>query len=79
MFIIRVTGKCSLPLADILTFIIVLIHLLSHLLFWPLSPKAPEGGRWDKFILQKETLWIERLNATRLPGLNETQSYKPFL
>lgn len=42
-------------------------------------PKSPRSGEWERFILQKETLWIERLNATRAPGLNESHSYKPFL
>lgn len=42
-------------------------------------PKNPRGGDWDKLILRKETLWIERLDATRAPGINEAQSYKPFL
>lgn len=37
-------------------------------------PKNPRGDEWGKFILQKETLWIERLNATRAPA-----PYKPFL
>lgn len=43
---------------------------------------AKEGTRnreWVKLILQQETSWIERLAATYPPGLNETQSYKPFL
>lgn len=39
----------------------------------------PRGGDWDKPVLQKETLWIERLEATHSPGINEAQSYKPFL
>lgn len=42
-------------------------------------PKDPRGGNWKKVILQKETLWIERLNATNAPGINETQSYRSFL
>lgn len=41
------------------------------------SPKIPGGGKWDKFILQRETIWIERLNAKHAPGINEAQSYKP--
>lgn len=39
----------------------------------------PRGGDWDHSVLQRESLWIERLNATFRPGLNETVSYKPFL
>lgn len=42
-------------------------------------PKNPRGGEWDKLILQQKTLWIERLVTIYSPGLNETQSYKPFL
>ena len=42
-------------------------------------PKNDRGGNWDKLVLQRETLWIERLNALYAPGLNEAQSYKPFL
>lgn len=42
-------------------------------------PKDPRGGDWDKQILQKETLWIERLDATHAPGINECQSYRFFL
>lgn len=42
-------------------------------------PKNQRGGEWHKMVLQKETIWIERLNATQSPRLNETQSYKPFL
>lgn len=38
----------------------------------------PRGGNWDRRILQRETLWIESLNATYLPGINEVQSYKSF-
>lgn len=39
----------------------------------------PRGGDWDRSILQRESLWIERLNATIPPGLNESVSYKAFL
>lgn len=42
-------------------------------------PPDPRGGEWDKKVCQQETLWIERLGATVPPGINETQSYKPFL
>lgn len=42
-------------------------------------PKDPCGGNWDKVILQKEALWIERLNAIHAPGINEIQSYRSFL
>lgn len=41
-------------------------------------PVNPRGGNWDKTILQRETLWIECLNAMTPPGLNEANSYKPF-
>lgn len=37
-------------------------------------PKDPRGGDWDKRILQRETLWIEKLNVTQPPGLNEVCS-----
>lgn len=30
-------------------------------------PQDPCGGKWDKRILQRETLWIERLGVTRAP------------
>lgn len=42
-------------------------------------PQDPRGGDWDRRILQHEAKWIERLNATRWPGINEVQSYKSFL
>lgn len=42
-------------------------------------PKDPRGGNWDKLILQKEILLIERLDAVRAPGANEIESYRPFL
>lgn len=44
-------------------------------------PEDPCDVKWDKRILhfQKETLWIERLEATKPPGINEVLSYKPFL
>lgn len=42
-------------------------------------PQDPRGGDWDRRILQQEAKWIERLNATRWPGINEVQSYKSFL
>lgn len=42
-------------------------------------PRDPRGGDWDKQILCKETILIERLNATHAPGINEAQTYKPFL
>lgn len=42
-------------------------------------PQNPRGGNWDKLILQREILWIERLNAIVPPGLNEVISYRPFL
>ncbi|XP_040212985.1 uncharacterized protein LOC120943646 [Rana temporaria] len=42
-------------------------------------PKDCRGGNWDKQVLQKETYWIERLDALRPPGINEAQSYKSFL
>lgn len=37
------------------------------------------GGDWNKTLLQRETQWIVRLNATCPPSLNSTISYKPFL
>lgn len=42
-------------------------------------PKDPRREDWDKHILRRETTWIERLNATHVPAINEAQSYKPFL
>lgn len=42
-------------------------------------PKDPRGGEWDKHIFRKETIWIECLNAIHAPGINEAQTYKPFL
>lgn len=38
-------------------------------------PRDPRGGDWDT----EKKLWIERLNALQAPGLNEAQSYRPFL
>lgn len=43
------------------------------------TPPYPRGGNWDKRILQHETLWIERLDAMIPPGLNEVNSYRPFI
>lgn len=37
------------------------------------------GSNWDKRSLQKETHWIERLEVTKPPGINEVLSYRPFL
>lgn len=37
-------------------------------------PKDLRGGEWDKQILRKETVWIERLNAIHAPGINEAQT-----
>lgn len=42
-------------------------------------PPDPRGGNWDKRILQRETLWIDCLNAITPPGINEVNSYMPFL
>lgn len=42
-------------------------------------PKVSRGGDWEKCILCKETIWIERLNATQAAGINEAQTYKQFL
>lgn len=39
----------------------------------------PRGGNWNQRLLQSETLWIERLEAYKFPGLNEAHSYKAFL
>lgn len=41
-------------------------------------PKDSRGGNWDKLILQKKTLWFERLDAIRAPGFNETQTLQTF-
>lgn len=38
-------------------------------------PKDPRGGNWDKYILQKEIMWIERLGAMHAPGINEAHTY----
>ena len=37
------------------------------------------GGDWNKTLLQLEMRWITLLKATIPPGLNEAQSYRPFL
>lgn len=37
------------------------------------------GGDWNKTLLQHEMRWIRYLNATTLPGLNEAESFRPFL
>lgn len=42
-------------------------------------PEDPRGGNWDRQILKRESLWIERLNALTPPGINEAHSYKYFL
>lgn len=42
-------------------------------------PQDPRVGDWDRRILQHEARWIEHLNATCWPGINEVQSYKFFL
>lgn len=41
--------------------------------------KDLRGGDWDRSILRRETIWIERLNTHIPPGLNEVHSYKSFL
>lgn len=35
------------------------------------KPRNPRGGDWDKRILQKEKVWIEHCEVTRLPGIND--------
>lgn len=66
----------------------VILHLglyhtfdTSHVRFITLNviKRDPCGGNWDKKILQQETLWIEQLNATQSPDINEVLSYMPFL
>lgn len=42
----------------------------------PQDPRGT-GSNWDKRILQKETYWIERLEATKPPEINEVLSYWP--
>ncbi|XP_073478692.1 uncharacterized protein [Aquarana catesbeiana] len=37
------------------------------------------GGDWNKVLLQREMRWIRYLRATTPPGLNETESFRPFL
>ena len=37
------------------------------------------GGDWNKVLLQREMRWIRRLKATIPPGLNEIESFRPFL
>lgn len=51
----------------------------AHFYVLEVVPQDPRGGDWNQHILQRESLWIERLNATLRPGLNEAQSDKPFL
>lgn len=55
------------------------LYCLSHSWSLRLFSRIPavETGT-DKYY-KKKTLWIERLNATYPPGINEVQSYKPFL
>lgn len=38
-------------------------------------PQDPRGGGWNRRILQHETKWIERLNTTCWPGINEVHTY----
>lgn len=40
---------------------------------------GPRGGDWDRQILQLESRWIYKLQATVPPGLNEYNNYKCFL
>ena len=37
------------------------------------------GGDWYKVLLQREMRWIRHLDATSIPGLNEAESFRPFL
>ncbi|XP_040188254.1 uncharacterized protein LOC120920313 [Rana temporaria] len=37
------------------------------------------GGDWNKTLLQREMRWIRYLKATTPPGLNESESFRPFL
>lgn len=39
----------------------------------------PRGGDFDERVLQRETQWIHKLQATVYPGLNYIISFKPFL
>lgn len=50
-----------------------------HFIVLEVIPQDPRGGNWDKHILQRETPWIERFDATKAPGINEVLSYWPFL
>lgn len=40
---------------------------------------SPQGGDFNKLLLQCELRWILNLNATSPPGLNEAFNLKPFL
>ena len=42
-------------------------------------PAHARGGGIDRTLLQLETKWIQLLNATRYPGLNQYISFKSFL
>lgn len=37
------------------------------------------GGDWNRNLLHRETRWIAILKATSAPGLNDVNSYRPFL
>lgn len=39
----------------------------------------PRGGDWNKTLLQRKMCWIRYLKATTPPGLNEVESFRPFL
>lgn len=42
-------------------------------------PENVRGGDRLKRLLQKETVWIITLKATKLPGLNDEIDFSPFL
>lgn len=39
----------------------------------------PRGGDWKKILAQRETKWIYMLNTVTLFGINEDNSFAPFL
>lgn len=43
------------------------------------NPVPTHEGDWDACILRHEATWIFNLKATKLPCLNDSLSFKPFL
>lgn len=56
-------------------------HMMHSLRFWAIEKvdRNPRGGDYEKLLLQRETMWIHRLNCIAPFGLNEQLDFSCFL